>query len=43
MAYVRHCTHCGLIRTERDPGSQRNPGECPTVGYSLPDDDNNND
>ena len=39
MLFVRHCTRCGLIRTERDPGSQRNPGECPTVEYSLPDDE----
>lgn len=43
MAYVQHCRHCGLIRTERDPGSQRNPGEHPTVNYSLPDEEDDND
>jgi len=39
MVYRSHCRHCGLIRIERDPGSQRNPGEHPTVRYSLPDND----
>lgn len=39
MMFREHCDVCGLIRTENDPGSQRNPGEHPTVTYSLPDDD----
>ena len=36
VMFRRRCQHCGLIRTENDPGSQRNPGEHPTVTYSLP-------
>jgi hypothetical protein len=37
MVFKSHCTHCGLRRTERTTGSQRNPGECDTVSYEMPD------
>lgn len=36
MVYKSHCIHCGLQRTDRRPGSQRNPGECDTVVYHQP-------
>ena len=39
MVFRAHCTICGLIRIEHDPGSQRNPGEHPTVSYFVPDED----
>lgn len=34
-----HCRRCGLHRTERLTGSQRNPGECDTVEYRMLDED----
>lgn len=39
MVFRRHCRHCGLIRTERSCGSQRNPGEHDTFTYELPETD----
>ncbi len=37
MMFRSHCTECGLVRVENHTGSQRNPGECDTVEYRLPD------
>lgn len=37
MKFRCHCTRCGLIRVDIHTGSQRNPGECDTVKYSLPE------
>jgi len=37
MKYSEHCAICGLRRTITDPGEQRNPGECDTWEYSLPE------
>ena len=34
-----HCTCCGIIRESVSRGSQRNPGECDRVTYSLPEPD----
>jgi hypothetical protein len=34
-----HCACCGLIRESVSLGSQRNPGECDRVTYSLPEPD----
>lgn len=39
MLFTSHCRHCGMKRTERTTGSQRNPGECDTTEYSDPDAD----
>jgi len=33
-----HCRSCGLHRTERHTGSQRNPGECDTTEYEAAED-----
>ena len=38
-----HCEHCGLRRRRELTGSQRNPGECDTVSYSLPADEDDDD
>jgi len=38
MAYAEHCKHCGLRKLTRICGSQRNPGECDTVRFELPED-----
>ena len=37
MVFKAHCTRCGLHRTERTTGAQRNPGEHDTVEYEMPD------
>lgn len=37
MKFVSHCCHCGMKRTVRSTGSQRNPGECDTTEYSETD------
>jgi hypothetical protein len=39
MMFVSHCRHCGMQRTVKTTGSQRNPGECDTTEYSDPDPD----
>jgi len=36
MLYISHCLTCGLKRTERTTGLQRNPGERDTVEYEQP-------
>lgn len=37
MLFVSHCRNCGMKRTGKTTGSQRNPGECDTTEYSDPD------
>lgn len=37
MVFKAHCRVCGLHRTERSTGSQRNPGEHDTVEYEMPE------
>lgn len=37
MVFYSHCRVCGLHRTERVTGSQRNPDECNTVEYRMLD------
>jgi hypothetical protein len=37
MVFTARCRCCGMQRTERHTGSQRNPGECDTTEYSEPD------
>jgi len=37
LVYASHCRKCGLHREEVDPGSQRNPGQHPTVKYYQPE------
>lgn len=37
MIFKTHCRECGLHRTERHTGPQRNPGEHDTVEYEQPD------
>lgn len=37
MVFKSHCRKCGLHRTERSTGSQRNPGEHDTVEYDMLD------
>lgn len=39
MTIKTHCARCGLKRTERSTGSQRNPGEHDTVTFELPTDE----
>lgn len=39
MTIKTHCAKCGLKRTERSTGSQRNPGEHDTVEFELPTDE----
>jgi len=39
MMFCSHCRNCGLHRTERVTGSQRNPGEHDTVEYRMMDDE----
>lgn len=36
MLFISHCRECGLRRTERTTGSQKNPGEHDTVEYEQP-------
>jgi hypothetical protein len=36
MVFQSHCEVCGLRRTVRTCGSQRNPGEHDTVEYEMP-------
>ena len=38
LVFQSHCRTCGLRRREKDPGSQRNPGDHPTVEYDMPED-----
>jgi len=38
MLFRDHCRTCGLRRTHRSTGSQRNPGEHDTTEYEMPDD-----
>jgi hypothetical protein len=37
MVFKTHCKKCGLQRTERTTGSQKNPGEHDTVEYEMPE------
>ena len=37
LEFRSHCIHCGIIRTEIDPGSQRNPGEHRRARFELPE------
>ena len=37
MSFASHCRDCGLRRREYHCGSQRNPGECDTVKYEMPE------
>lgn len=37
MLRVCHCRHCGMDRTEKTTGCQKNPGDCDTTTYSEPD------
>lgn len=39
MVFVSHCKCCGMKRTEKTTGSQKNPGECDKTEYSEPDGD----
>lgn len=39
MTFRTHCACCGLKRTERRTGSQRNRGEHDTVSYEMPTDE----
>lgn len=39
LVFRAHCRRCGLIRVEKRPGSQRNPGEHDTTRYEMADTD----
>lgn len=39
MKFRSHCLACGMSRTERTTGPQRNPGDSDTVVYGDPDPD----
>jgi hypothetical protein len=39
MVLKSHCKFCGLMRTERHTGSQRNPEEHDTVEFEMPNDE----
>lgn len=43
MLFASHCERCGLRRLEYDPGEQRNPGECRTVEYLMPNKEDSDD
>lgn len=38
MVFKTRCIHCGLIKTERSPGCQRNPGEHTTIEFEVEND-----